>query len=260
MAYHGKNANVEYNGGNLANLTSFSLSRIGETADATAMGDTWDVFAAGLTDFNATAEGKSQVGLNTIALLGGTGDAEFSFQTGGVNSTAGVIVTGVTETAVIDDMISVSYSFEGSDTAGFTDLTTGGTAPTVSTNPIHGKHIKAEWGATPTAFADVTGWTFTGSCPTSDATAAHATNSGRVKLAGTNNGTATVTILTPNTALPVLEGAEVALLLHRSGTVSDGKYTGTAICTGSETGVDRTGTETTTLSFQYTGVVALAVA
>lgn len=259
MALHGKNANLEYDGANIVNLRSYTLSRIGETADATAMGDTWDVFLAGLTDFNATAEGLPQQALDTVALLGTGGDAEFSLLTGGTNHTAGVIVTRITETAVVDDVISLSYSFEGNDTAGFVTATSGGVAPTPSTNTIHGKHITAEWGVSPTAFVDVTGWTVTMSCPVSDATAADPINCGREKLAGTNTATATVTILTPDTDLPVLEGEEVALNLARTATLADGEYQGNAICTGSEQGVDRTGTETTTLSFQYTGIVALAV-
>jgi hypothetical protein len=259
MAYHGKKGNLVYDGVNIANLQSYSLTRIGETADATAMGDTWDKFNAGLTDFNATAEGLSQVALDTTALIGGGGPAEFSFQDAGVNGTAAVIITGITETAVVDDNISISYSFEGNDTAGIVTATTGEAAATASTNTIHGKQLNGTWGVTPTAFADVVGWTVTMSCPVSDATAAHATNCGRVKLAGTNNATATVTILTPATDLVILEGVSGALNLFRSATATDGRYEGTAICTGSETGVDRTGTETTTMSFIYTGEVDLVI-
>lgn len=271
MAYHGKNGNIEFAGtatANIANLKSYTLSRVGETADATAMGDTWDVFDAGLTDFTASAEGLSQVSLDTTALLGDVGVAEFSMQTGGVNQTAGVIVTGITETAVVDDDITISYSLEGSDADGFTAATTGGTAPTNSTNTIHGKHIKAAWGTgltTDTDFIDITGWTITMSCPVSDATSAGAVpippaTKGRVKLAGTNTATATITLLTPATDLAVIEGTTVALDLFRSQTITDGRYEGIAICTGSETGVDRTGTEVTTISFIYTGVVDLVVA
>ena len=257
MAYHGKSANIVYAAGNIANLQSYTLTRIGETADATAMADTWDVFNAGLTDFNATAEGLSQVALDTTELIGSGGATEFSFQAAGVNSTAAVIVTGITETAVVDDNISISYSFEGNATAGLVTATTGGVAATASTNSIHGKQLNGTYGETPTAFVDMVGWTVTMSCPVSDATAAHATNRGRVKLAGTKNATATVTILTPATDLVVLEGISGALNLHRSATNTDGRYEGTAICTGSETGVDRTGTETTTMSFIYTGEVDL---
>jgi hypothetical protein len=259
MAYHGKNGNIVSNGVNIANLESYSLSRVGETAPVTAMGDTWEVFLAGLTDFTATAEGKSQIALDTTALLGVSGSTEFSMQTAGVKQTAAAIVTGITETAVVDDAITISYSFEGNDAAGFVGVTTGGAAPTPSANAIHGKHIKAEWGPGATEFVDLTGWTITMSCPVSDATPAHATNCGRVKLAGANTATATVTMLTPDTDLVVLEGEEVALNLHRSQTNTDGRYEGTAICTGSETGVDRTGTEVTTMSFLYTGEVDLVV-
>jgi len=259
MAIHGKNGNLVYNAGDVVNLQSYTLNRIGETADATAMGDSWDVFNAGLTDFNATAEGLIAAGLDTTALLGTGGDAEFVVNAGGAFFTAGVVVTGITETATIDDNISISYSYEGNDSDGFTFTATGASPPAGSTNTIYGKKIKAEYGAVPTEFTDVTGWSITMSCPTSDSTVADATDHGRQKLAGTNTASATVTILTPDADLPVLEGATVALNLYRSQTNTDGRYEGTAICTGSDTGVDRTGTETTTLNFLYTGVVDLVV-
>ena len=258
MAYHGKKGNLVFNG-NLANLESFTLTRIGETANATAMGDTWDVFIAGLTDFNASAEGKSQVGLDTVALLGTSQAAtEFVMQDAGAEYTAGAIMTGITETATVDDIITLSYTFEGNDPAGLV-FGGAGTAPTPSANTIHGKHLQAQHGVS-TAFADITGWTMTMSTTVSDATVADATNVGRQKLAGTNTATATVTVLTPVTTIPITEGDEQALKLSRSATVTDGSYSGTAICSGVEMGVDRSGVENTTYTFTFTGVVTFVTA
>ena len=145
---------------------------------------------------------------------------------------------------------------EGNDRDGLTQAGSG-TAPGGSVNAIHGKHLAAEFGASPTAFTDITGWTMTMTVGTSDATPAHPTECGRLRLAGIKTASATVTILTPATVLPVLEGVTGALNLARSATIGDGQYEGNAICTGSESGVDVNGTEITTLSFIYTGAVTL---
>jgi hypothetical protein len=261
MALHGKTGNIQVDDVDLVNIQNWSLSEIGETGETTSMGDAFGTHLVGLTDFNATAEGKVAKALDTIALLGiGDVDANFVLDDGAGEYSGGVIVTGFTETAVVDDVIGVSYTLEGDDQTGLV-YAASGDAAVGAADAIHGKSISAEFGVTPTAFTDVRGWTVTGSVPVSDASVAHATLHGRQKLAGVKAVTATVTILTPATDLPVRAGdAPFALNLSRTATLADGEYQGTAIFTGSEAGVDVTGTEITQLSFLYTGTVALAVA
>jgi hypothetical protein len=264
MALHGKDGNL-IAGSEIVNLQNYTLTRVTETAETSSMSDTWGTFIAGLADFTATAEGKSQIGLDTPALLGTTEAAtEFSTATGGAEYTGGVIITGITETAVVDDVLSISYTFEGNDTAGLVYGASSGVSATGTDNPIHGKRIGAEWGITPTAFDDVRGWTITMTCPVSDSTVAHASNMGRTKLAGINTATATVTILTPTTDLALILPEVLTLNLTRDTTavtgIASGQYEGNAIRTGIENGVDATGTQITVISFQYTGVVDLAVA
>ena len=260
MALHGKTGNLLLDATAIVNLQNWTLNLIGETGEATSMGDTFAQHLVGMTDFNASAEGKSQIALDTIALLGSTAtSANFVLDDGNGEYSAGAIVTGFTETAVIDDTISMSYTIEG-NSATPPAFAASGTAGVGAATAIHGKSITAEWGAVPTSFIGLRGWTVTGSVAASDASVAHATDNGRLKLVGVKNVTATVTILTPATDLPIREGSAPAVLnLGRSGTIGDGEYQGaTAIFTGSDSGVDATGTEITQLSFVYTGTVELA--
>ncbi len=261
MSLHGKGANLSVGGTNIANLQTFSLTRVGETSEVTSMGDIWAAFIAGMTDFNGTAEGKSQVGLDTTALLGSGGATIFSQVDGGTGYSAAAIITGITETASIDSEITCSYTFEGNDAAGLVYGAATGTAPTASTNPIHGKNIDAEY-STANSFSDIIGWSITMTAAFADASVAHATENGKLKLVGILTATATVTVLTPSADLDVLEGVTAAQLnlWRKEATAAHGYYAGEAICTGHEQGFDVTGAETTTYSFVYTGTVDLVTA
>jgi hypothetical protein len=260
MALHGKLGNNEFNGAAIANLESISFERIADIHDVSAMGDEWAVQLPGLTDFTVSAEGKSQIALDTIALLGAGGENEIVIQDGGANYTGAAILSAFTETAVTDDVITVSYTIDGNDAEGLAFLATGGTSPSGSSNTIHGKGIDAEYAAT-TSFADIRGWTVTASVPLSDTTVAHATNCGRTKIAGIKTATATVTILTPVAALPVDEGETVLLNLWREEvTEATGYYTGNAVCTNIQAGLSTTAEEVTVLSFTFEGTVDLATA
>lgn len=260
MALHGKGGNLSVAAADLVNLQTYALTRTGETAETSSMGDDWATFINGLTDFTGTAEGKSQIGLDTVALLGSAGSAVFSGANTGISYTGGVIISGITETATVDADITISYSLEGNDAAGLVFNASTGAAASGSSNAIHGKGIDAEL-ATGTSFTDITGWTFTGTVPVADTTVAHSLNCGRTKIAGIKTATATVTVLTPTTDLQVLEGvtAPQLNLWRAEATAATGYYTGAAICTGHEQGVDVTGAETTTYSFVYTGVVDLVL-
>ncbi len=259
MSLHGKGGNLSVGGTDIANIQTIGLTRVGETAETTSMGDVWAAIIAGMTDFTGSAEGKSQVGLDTTALLGSGGATIFSTADGGAGYTAAAIISGITETASIDSEITCSYTFEGNDAAGLIYGAATGDAPTASTNPIHGKAIDAEY-STGNSFTDVIGWSITMTAAIADASVAHATNNGRLKLVGILTATATVTVLTPTADLQVLEGATAAQLnlWRKDSTAGHGYYTGEAVCTGHEQGFDVTGAETTTYSFVYTSVVDLA--
>ena len=119
MALHGKTGNIQVNDIDLVNIQNWSLSEIGETGETTSMGADFGTHLVGMIDFNATAEGKVAKALDTIALLGASGvDGKFVQDAGAGEYTGGVIVTGFTETAVIDDVIGVSYTIEGDDQTG----------------------------------------------------------------------------------------------------------------------------------------------
>jgi hypothetical protein len=260
MALHGKFGNNVFDGTALANLQTVDLTRVGDAHDVSSMGLDWSQQLTGLTDFSVSAEGKSQIGLDTIALLGSGGENEIVLQTTTASYTGAAILESFTETAVVDDVISVSYSIQGNDAEGLTFAATG-TAGIGDDDTIHGKHIDAEYVAG-TSFADIRGWTVTASVPLSDVTVATSPdpgNSGRLKIAGIKTATATVTILTPAAALPVNPGdTVVALQLWRVAEAeASGFYKGVAICTGADAGISTTGEEVTVLSFVYNGTVIL---
>ena len=167
-------------------------------------------------------------------------------------------MTGLAETVNVDSVATISYSFEGSDTTGLTYNATGGSAPAGIASPFHGKNLKAAFGAD-TAFTDVREWSVSLACDVSDATASHASNTGRVKMAGFLSGTATLTQLASVDPQVTTGAAAAALKLYRTDTTGDGYYTGNAICTGVTHGVDNSGVDTLTYNFIWSGTVDLAV-
>jgi len=259
--YHGKAGNVDFDTGvEVVNLQSWSLNAIGETTDASAMADAWAIHLAGLTDFTATCEGLSKKALDTTVIIGT--DASLDLQvdsTDGPHFEANAILASLTETVNYENHGIISYSFEGNDVAGIVFSATGGTAATGSTDAFHGKIMKAEHGAGPTEFTSIREWTITLTCSTADTTAAHATNAGRTRLAGILSATATVTCVA-GAAEQVAKGTVGNLILWRTQTVGDGKYSGSSICTGGTSSVDRDGTSLRTYTFVYTSTVDLAVA
>lgn len=258
MAYHGKDGCLVVNS-EIVNLTAWSLSAEAQAVDASAMGDDWAVFLSGLTDFNGSAEGLSQKALDTCALIGAEdADANFTIADGGPSLAGGLIITGITETVNYEGNGTISYTFEGNDAAGLVYAATGGDTPSGSTNAFHGKTCKCT--ADTVTFESVREWSVSLVCSTVESTAAHATNTGRTRLAGIKSATATlITIdqgdleIDPGTAITALE-------MFRSATVGDGNYTGEAICTGAELGTDKDGVAIVTYTFTYTGTVSIETA
>jgi hypothetical protein len=256
--YHGKTGLIDFGvaaGAPLQNIQTWTLTTIADTAESSSMGDLWQDFNAGLTDFNATAECLSQAGLDTVALLGsGQADVHFSYVLDGPNFVGGALISGITETASIDGNIAISYTIEGNDVDGLTYAATGGLAPSGNSNTLHGKQLHATAGV---SITNPTEWSISMTAATADSTAAHATNTGRTRLAGLNGATATITAKA-DAGTEVAIGATVAMILGRSATIGDGQYTGTAICTGYELGVDVNDVDIITYSFVFTTAVVVA--
>lgn len=253
--YHGKIGNLVF-GTALVNLQSWTLNTIADVAESTSMGDDWQDFNAGLTDFNATAEGLSQTALDTVALIGTSQAAvDFTLSEGGPAFVGGGILISLTETVNIDGNATISYTIEGNDAAGLVYNATGGSTPGGNSNAFHGKQLHASAG---TSITNPTEWSITLTAEIADATAAHASNTGRVKLVGVKGGTCTITAKA-DLGTEVVLGATVVIVLGRTATAdaADGQYGGSAICTGYEFSVDRNGVEVVTYSFTFITPVTL---
>jgi hypothetical protein len=265
MALHGKLGNNLLDGTALVNLETVTLDRVADVVDVPAMGDEWTPRLAGLTDFTVTAEGKSQVGLVTVAaagLLGDTGTNITVIEDTNASYSAAAILSEFTETATVDAEITMSYTISGNDTVGLI-FDASGAGGSGSSDTIHGKNIDAEY-AVGSSFAEIRGWSVTASVALSDTTVATADTCGRLKIAGLKSASATVTILTPVTDLDsiVKNGDTLAVLnlWRKDATAAHGYYTGAATCTGTNTGINVNGEEVTVISFVFDGAVELKVA
>lgn len=260
MALHGKLSNNIFDSTALVNLETVTMDRVADVVDTPAMGDAWTTRLAGLTDFTITAEGKSQIGLDTIALLGSAGTNITVIEEVNASYSAAAILSEFTETATVDDAISISYTINGNDSAGLV-YAASGTGGAGSSNEIHGKNIDAE-SAADTSFPEIRGWSITGSVALSDTTVATATASGRLKIAGLKSASATVTILTPVTDLDLIvkpgDSLAVFKLWRKDATAAHGYYTGAVTCTGTNTGLNVNGEAVTVISFVFDGAVAFA--
>ena len=268
--YHGKTGNLKFGAAAIANLQNWNLTTVSETDDATSTGDTWKVPIPGLTDFNASASGKSQKALDTTALIGTSASLVLSYDVSGPNWAAAAILTGLTETVSFENNGTISWTFTGNDAAGLVYAAATGVAATGESDAFSGKLMKGTYdlldadgdSTAVVAFVDMREWSVSLTCDTADATSVHAeplTNSGRVRVAGFIGGTVTVTTLA--SVDPVIsDGALVTMELHRTQTPADGYYDGNAICTGNTRGVDSSGVDTITYNFILTGLLDLKVA
>ncbi len=257
--YHGKLGIIDFGvaaGAPLVNLQSWTLTTVADLAESTAMGDSWGAHLAGLTDFNATAEGQSQIALDTVALLGsGQADVEFGLTSGGPDLTGGAIITGITETVSIEGNGTLSWTIEGNDAAGLQYNATGGGTAAGNSNPFHGKELHAT--AAGVSITNPTEWSMIMVADVADSTAAHASNTGRTKLVGIKRATCTI-IAKADLGPEIDEGDSGAMILGRTATIGDGQYTGTAVCTGVEFGVDVNDVEIVTYSLTFTTAAVLA--
>jgi hypothetical protein len=262
MALHGKLGNNIFDSTALVNLETVTMDRVADVVDTPAMGDDFTTRLAGLTDFTVTAEGKSQIGLDTMALLGDSGTNIIVIEETNASYSAAAIIQEFTETATVDDAITISYTIAGNDVDGLV-YAASGTGGSGSSNEIHGKNIDAEY-TTDTSFPEIRGWSITGSVALADTTVATAASCGRLKIPGLKSLSATVTILTPVTDLDIIvrPGDTLAALKlwRKDSTIGHGNYTGAAICSNTNTGINVNGEEVTVISFVFDGAVTFAAA
>lgn len=253
--YHGKTGNAVFSSA-LVNLQSWTCSVSNEVSQVAAMGDTWEKVVAGRHDFTVSADGKSKKALDTVAILGTGASLVLSIAASGPNLTGTAILNSISESVAYDGEGTLSYGFEANDPAGLIYAGTGGAAATGSADAFHGKNLSAYWLAG--LLTDPRGWSLSMKAETVISSIAHATDEGTSRLAGIKSAEATVVCLL-NGDFQCAKGASGTLKLNRTATAADGYYTGTAICTGAELGVDRSGVDIVTYKFTYNGAITLAV-
>jgi len=121
---------------------------------------------------------------------------------------------------------------------------------------FHGKAAAVVWEAS--TLANVIEWSCSVIADVAESTVMHATSYGKTREVGFKGATATVTTRLPGDAV-VTEGDSATLSLWRTSTAGGEGYTGTAICTGFDVGVDMNDIETITYNFQFTGSITTTV-
>lgn len=120
MAVHkGSEGLVKIGANTVAEVKSYSIEESGDTVETTSLGDTARTYLPSLTTFSGTIEchwdetdstGQgaltigAQVTLNLYPEGDGSGDSYYS---------GDVIVTGVSRSAAMDDIVAATYSFQG---------------------------------------------------------------------------------------------------------------------------------------------------
>jgi len=120
MAVHkGSEGLVKIGANTVAEVKSYSIEESGDTVETTSLGDTARTYLPSLTTFSGTIEchwdetdttGQgaltigAQVTLNLYPEGDDSGDSYYS---------GDVIVTGVSRSAAMDDIVAATYSFQG---------------------------------------------------------------------------------------------------------------------------------------------------
>jgi len=116
--YHGKGGTATF-AGSIADIQSWSLEATADTADTTAMGDTFESHAPGLTDFTASIEAIAQTTVDTVGTyLGANGALVLTTSASTHYFTCTGICNGLTESVTIDDVGKLAMTFEGNDADG----------------------------------------------------------------------------------------------------------------------------------------------
>ena len=115
--FHGKSAKIYFPTNAIESMTDWTLTISVDTADTTAMGDTWKTHERGFDDFSATAAGYGRTTRATVAQVGQTGTLKLYID--GTNYlTATAFCTQVTESVECNDVGKISYAFIGNSATG----------------------------------------------------------------------------------------------------------------------------------------------
>lgn len=109
---------VKIGANTVAEVKSYSIEQSSDTVETTSMGDTARTYAPSLNTFSGTIEchwdetdttgqGALDIGAEVTLNLYPEGDASGSYYTGEI------IITGVSRAAAMDDIVSATYSFQG---------------------------------------------------------------------------------------------------------------------------------------------------
>lgn len=120
MAVHkGSEGLVKIGANTIAEVKSYSIEESADTVETTKMGDTARTYLPSLTTFSGTIEchwdetdssgqGAMTIGAQVVLNLypegDGSGDSYYS---------GNVIITGVSRSAAMDDIVAATYSFQG---------------------------------------------------------------------------------------------------------------------------------------------------
>ena len=118
-AFHGKSGTVHYAAGAQANVTSWSVDVTADTAESTAMGDTWKTYLSGFNDWTATVEINEDstgplVGTTAALTALGATAAAFILNDGENTYTGNGICTGFSVNTDANDVVKLTYNVQGS--------------------------------------------------------------------------------------------------------------------------------------------------
>ena len=118
-AIHGKGGDVTFAATDdvFGNITAWTFTSVGETADATGMGASWATNLDGLTSFTATVECVALTEIDIPADVGTEGTLILYIDAAGKNAQANAICTSATETTSVDDVGRLSFTFLGDATS-----------------------------------------------------------------------------------------------------------------------------------------------
>jgi len=110
----GKNGALSVEGSNIAQLTAWTITQNAETIEASYMGASWKCVKPGMASWEGTAEAIFDTG-ETYPVVG-TEVALIAYEVDGTTTYSGnAIVTSLETSVGVEDMITVSLSFTGTD-------------------------------------------------------------------------------------------------------------------------------------------------
>lgn len=118
--YHGKNATVKKNDVAIVGINTWTIEETLDTAESTAFGDTSKKHEGGLPGWSGSFEGfwdpaNTEQAALWAALKAGTKLTDMKFFINATNYYSGdVLITGISRTTTITDLLKGTVSFQGS--------------------------------------------------------------------------------------------------------------------------------------------------